>query len=139
VSVIIALITARPLLGKSDQAFQFIQEFSGFFTPGITVIFMLGLFWKRANEAGAIAAAVASVVLSYVFKMAIPDFPFMNRMGLVFLISLALAVVISLVVKARGDANRVTMEGVSFRTPTVFNIAALGIILILIALYATWW
>jgi SSS family solute:Na+ symporter len=139
VSVIIALVTARPLLGNSDQAFQFIQEFSGFFTPGITVIFMLGLFWKRANEAGAITAAVASVVLSYVFKVAMPDFPFMNRMGLVFLISLALAVLISLVVKARGDANRVTMEGVSFRTPAVFNIAGLGVILILIALYATWW
>ena len=46
---------------SSDQAFQFIQEFTGFFTPGITVIFLLGLFWKRATEAGAIAAAVASV------------------------------------------------------------------------------
>jgi SSS family solute:Na+ symporter len=139
VAVVIALITARPLLGKSDQAFQFIQEFSGFFTPGITVIFLLGLFWNRANEAGAIAAAVASVVLSYVFKMTMPDFPFMNRMGLVFLISLALAVIISLAVRGRADPNRVTMEGVTFRTPATFNIAGLGVILILIALYATWW
>ncbi|QIK78199.1 sodium/solute symporter [Sphingomonas piscis] len=139
VAVVIALLTARPLIGSSEQAFQFIQEFSGFFTPGITVIFLLGLFWKRATEAGAIAAAVASVVLSYVLKVAMPDFPFMNRMGLVFLISLALAVIISLAVKGRGDANRVTMEGVSFRTPAIFNIAGLGVILILIALYATWW
>jgi SSS family solute:Na+ symporter len=139
VSVVIALITARPLLGKSDQAFQFIQEFSGFFTPGITVIFLLGLFWKKANEAGAIAAAVASVILSYLFKTAMPDFPFMNRMGLVFLISLGLAVAISLIVRGRADPNRVTMEGVTFRTPPVFNIAGLGVILILIALYATWW
>ncbi|MEO6360675.1 MAG: sodium/sugar symporter [Sphingomicrobium sp.] len=139
VSVVIALLTARPLLGNSDQAFQFIQEFSGFFTPGITVIFLLGLFWKRANEAGAIAAAVASVVLSYVFKVAMPEFPFMNRMGLVFLISLALAVVISLTMRGRADPNRVTMEGVTFKTPPVFNIAGVGVILILIALYATWW
>jgi len=139
IAVVIALLAARPLIGSSEQAFQFIQEFSGLFTPGITVIFLLGLFWKRATEAGAIAAAVASVVLSYVFKVAMPEFPFMNRMGLVFLISLALAVVISLAVKGRGDANRVTMEGVSFRTPAVFNIAALGVILILVALYATWW
>lgn len=138
-AVVIASVMARPLLGKSDQAFQFIQEFSGFFTPGITVIFLLGLFWKRATEAGAIAAAVASVLLSYLFKVATPDLPFLDRMGLVFLISLGLAVVISLVIPGRGDANRVTMEGVSFRTPTVFNIAGLGVILILIALYATWW
>lgn len=138
-AVIIALLTARPLLGNSDQAFQFIQEFSGFFTPGITVIFLLGLFWKKASEAGAIAAAIASVVLSYAFKVGMPDFPFMNRMGLVFLISLALAVGISLMFKGRGDANRITMQGVSFATPTTFNIAGVGVILILIALYATWW
>ena len=137
--VIIALLTARPLLGNSDQAFQFIQEFSGFFTPGITVIFLLGLFWKKASEAGAIAAAVASVLLSYAFKIGMPDFPFMNRMGLVFLISLALAVGISLMFKGRGDANRITMQGVSFATPTTFNVAGVGVILILIALYATWW
>ena len=139
VSVVIALLTARPLLGESDQAFQFIQEFSGFFTPGITVIFLLGLFWKRATEAGAIVAAVASVLLSYLFKTWMPDFPFMNRMGLVFLISLALAVVISLMRPARVDSNRVTMEGVTFETPPIFNIAGVGVILILIALYATWW
>lgn len=138
-AVIIALLTARPLLGNSDQAFQFIQEFSGFFTPGITVIFLLGLFWKRANEAGAIAAALASVLLSYAFKIGMPDFPFMNRMGLVFLISLALAVAISLTFKARGDANRISMQGVTFATPTTFNVAGVGVILILIALYATWW
>jgi SSS family solute:Na+ symporter len=47
--------------------------------------------------------------------------------------------VVSLVVRGRGDANRVTMEGVTFRTPAVFNIAGVGVILILIALYATWW
>jgi solute:Na+ symporter, SSS family len=139
VAIVIALLVARPLLGKSDQAFQFIQEFSGFFTPGITVIFLLGLFWKRASEWGAIVAAVASVLLSYLFKTGLPDLPFMNRMGLVFLISLALAVVVSLVAKGRGDANRVSMEGVSFRTPGIFNVAGIGVILVLIALYATWW
>jgi len=138
-AVVIALLTARPLLGDSDQAFQFIQEFSGFFTPGITTIFLLGLFWKKANEAGAIAAAIASVVLSYVFKTWLPEIPFMDRMGIVFLASLALTVVISLVVDSRGDANRVQTEGVSFRTPGSFNIGAIGVILILIAFYATWW
>ena len=65
VAIIIAILVARPLVGSSEQAFQFIQEFSGFFTPGITVIFLLGLFWKRATEAGAIVAAVTSVLLSY--------------------------------------------------------------------------
>lgn len=138
-AIVIALLAARPLLGNSDQAFQFIQEFSGFFTPGITVIFLLGLFWKGASEAGAIAAAVASVVLSYAFKAVIPWLPFINRMGLVFLCCLALAVALSLAFKPRGEANRVSMAGVSFATPTAFNVGGIGVILILIALYATWW
>jgi SSS family solute:Na+ symporter len=139
VAIVIAIIVARPLIGSSDQAFQFIQEFSGFFTPGITVIFLLGLFWKKATEAGAIAAAVGSVALSYLFKVTMPDFPFMNRMGLVFLITLGLAVLISLTQRARPSASRITMEGVTFRTPAAFNLAGVGVILILIALYATWW
>jgi SSS family solute:Na+ symporter len=138
-AIVIALLTARPLLGGSDQAFQFIQEFSGFFTPGITVIFLLGLFWKRATEWGAISAAVASVLLSYALKMGMPDLPFMNRMGLVFLISLLLAVLVSLARPAEAASNRITMEEVDFRTPRVFNIGGVGVILILIALYATWW
>ncbi|BBD96759.1 sodium transporter [Sphingobium amiense] len=139
VAILLALLTARPLIGQSDQAFQFIQEFSGFFTPGITVIFLLGLFWKRANEAGAIAAAIGSVVLSYVFREAMPGLPFLNRMSLVFAITLALAVVLSLLVRARGDSNRITMEGVTFTTSRQFNLAGVAVILILIALYATWW
>jgi SSS family solute:Na+ symporter len=57
----------------------------------------------------------------------------------VFVVSLFLAMVVSLVVRGRGDANRVTMEGVTFRTSGAFNMAGIGVILILIALYATWW
>jgi len=139
VAVLLALLTARPLLGQSDQAFQFIQEFSGFFTPGITVIFLLGLFWKRASEAGAIVAAIASVLLSYAFKAALPDLPFLNRMAIVFLLALGLAVIVSLIRPAGREANRVAMAGVSFRTPPVFNVAGLGVVLILIALYASFW
>ena len=149
-AIVIAIFAAKPLIGQSDQAFQFIQEFSGFFTPGITVIFLLGLFWKPATEAGAIVAAITSVLLSYLLKIGIPapwlpaaanDFllPFMNRMLAVFLVSLALAVIVSLAAPARREKNVVSMEGVSFATPAVFNIGGVGVILILIALYATWW
>jgi SSS family solute:Na+ symporter len=139
VAILLAMLTARPLLGQSDQAFQFIQEFTGFFTPGITVIFLLGLFWKRANEAGAIAAAVASVLLSYAFKVWLPDLPFLDRMAIVFTAALALAVIVSLTVPARADTNRITMEGVRYTTDRSFTIAGIGVILILVALYASFW
>ncbi len=139
VATIIALVIAHPLLGGSDQAFQFIQEFSGFFTPGITVIFMLGLFWKRASEAGAISAAIASVGLSYLLKSFAPQIPFLDRMALVFLASLALAVMASMIYPARADADQISYEHVSFRTTNSFNVASLAIIAVLVALYATWW
>lgn len=147
VATLIAIFTARPLLGSLDQAFQYIQEFSGFVTPGITVIFLLGLFWPRATEAGALVGAVASVILSFVFWFpakwggieALNAVPFMNRMMIVFFVSLALAVIVSLVKPAKADSNRITMQGVSFGTTTGFNIAGVVIVLILIALYATWW
>ena len=147
VSIIIAMATARPLLGSLDQAFQYIQEFSGFVTPGITVIFLLGLFWPRATEAGALVGAVASVLLSFLFWFpaqyggieALNAVPFMNRMMIVFFASLALAVIVSLARPARAERNLITMEGVSFRTTTGFNVAAAIIIAILIALYWTWW
>jgi SSS family solute:Na+ symporter len=65
--------------------------------------------------------------------------PFMNRMGAVFLVSLALAVVVSLVTPSRADTDTIDTRGVSYKTRTGFNVAALGVILILVALYATWW
>ena len=139
VAILLAILTARPLVGSSEQAFQFIQEFTGFFTPGITVIFLLGLFWKRANEAGALAAGAASVILSWAFKAFMPTLPFLDRMGLVFLIALALAVVVSLVTRSRADTDTIDTANVSYRTDTSFNIGAFAVILILIALYATWW
>jgi hypothetical protein len=130
---------AAPLVGSSEQAFQFIQEFTGFFTPGITVIFLLGLFWKRANEAGAIAAAVSSVVLSWVLKETWASLPFMNRMGVVFLVAAALAIVISLLTRARPGTDTIETRDVVYATRTSFNVGAIAVVLILIALYATWW
>jgi SSS family solute:Na+ symporter len=139
VAVIIGIIAAKPLLGGADQVFQLIQEYTGFFTPGIVVIFMLGLFWKRATTASALVATAGSVILSLALKFGMPDMPFMNRVGWVFLLALAAAIVVSLVAPQKKVVNVVSLEGVSYKTTTGFNIAGLGVILILIALYAVWW
>jgi len=138
VATLLAILTARPLLGSFDQAFQFIQEYTGFFTPGIFVIFMLGLFWKRASEAGALAAALGSFILSLVIKQAFPDFPFINRMGVVFLFALVIAVVISLWKPAPAGRDMISTD-VDYTTSTGFNVGGVGVILILIALYTIWW
>jgi len=138
-AIMLAIATARPLLGGFDQAFQYIQEYTGFFTPGIVVIFLLGLFWKPATEAGAVSAALGSFGLSLALKIFTPNIPFMNRMGLVFLMASVLAVVVSLIWPAKVGANRIEMGGLRFKTTTAFNLGAVGVILILAALYAAWW
>jgi SSS family solute:Na+ symporter len=139
VSIILAILTARPLLGSFDQGFQYIQEYTGFFTPGIVVIFVLGLFWKRANEAGALAAAIGSFALSVVLKLAWPSLPFIDRVGLVFLLALALAVGVSLATPKANDKDFIRTDDIDYRTSTMFNMGALAVVGILTALYATFW
>jgi solute:Na+ symporter, SSS family len=135
----LAMLTAKPLLGSFDQAFQYIQEYTGFFTPGICVIFLLGLFWKRANERGALAAALGSFLLSVVLKLAWPALPFMDRVGLVFVLALIVAVLVSALTSPQPDRNFIETQGLSFTTSVTFNAGSIGVAAILIALYATWW
>ena len=139
VSLCIALVVAQPLLGEFDQAFQYIQEFTGFFTPGIVVIFVMGMFWKRATSLGALSAALGSAVFSLILKFAWPELPFMDRVGLVFLLCLALCYFVSMLDKPNTADSSVSLDKVSFTTANSFNISAVGIVLILTALYATWW
>ena len=139
VAIVLAVLAAKPLLGGFDQGFQYIQEYTGFFTPGIVVIFVLGLFWKRANEAGALAAAIGSFALSIALKLAWPELPFIDRVGLVFLLALALAVAVSLLTRHAPEKDIIETRDVDYRTRSVFNIGALAVIAILTALYTVFW
>jgi SSS family solute:Na+ symporter len=138
-AMIIAMIVAEPLLGQLDQAFQYIQEFTGFFTPGIVAIFLLGFFWKRATATSALAAAISSAVLSILFKLFWPELPFMDRVGVVFLLCIAIAVIITLFSGSKEQPNAIPLDDIDFSTSGSFNMLAIGVCLILIALYATWW
>jgi SSS family solute:Na+ symporter len=139
VALVVAMAASSPLLGHFDQAFQYIQEYTGFFTPGIVVIFLLGMFWKRATEAGALVAAVGSVLINLFYWEFLPQVPFMNRMGYAFLICLGSAVVVSLVQKPRPQSSTIDVTGIDYSTSAAFNIAGLAVISILVALYAIWW
>lgn len=139
VALIIALLMAEPLLGKFDQAFQYIQEFTGLFSPGITAIFIMGMFWKRTTSAGALAAAVGSAGFSVAFRLWWPELPFMDRIGLVFVMCIALSILVSLNTKSKDTDTSVHLSEISFVTERGFNIAALGVVVILILFYTTWW
>jgi SSS family solute:Na+ symporter len=138
-ALVIATVVARPLLGNFDQAFQYIQEFTGFFTPGIVAIFMLAIFWKNTTANGALAAAVGSAVMSLGFKLYWPSLPFIDRVGLAFLLCMGLGMLISRLEGTGPHAGAIRYNEVDTSTSSGFNLAALVIVLMLTALYATWW
>ena len=96
------------------------------------------MFWKRATANGALVAAIASGVLSFLARTYIPDVPFMDRVGYIFLTLVGIMVVFGLVEK-KEQPGAVHLGDISFATEARFNIASGVIVAILIALYALWW
>lgn len=138
VAMAIAMAAAQPLLGNFDQAFQYIQEFTGFFTPGIVAIFLLGMFWGKTTATGALLAAVGSAVLSLAMKLLLPMLPFIDRVGIVFLLCVGIAVFWSLA-RPQPQPGYIEPSGVSFSTTSGFNAAAIVVTCILAFFYITWW
>ncbi len=138
-ALIIAVIIARPLLGSFESAFQYIQEFTGLFTPGIVAIFLLAFFWKRTTANGALTAAIGSAVFSVACKIYWPSLPFMDRVGLAFILCMILGMLVSQL-ESKGDhPHAIDYAAVDISTSTGFNWATLVVILMLTGLYATWW
>ena len=136
-SLVVAVAVA-PLLGNLDQAFQFIQEFTGFVSPGALAIFLVGFFWKRANARGALAAAVGTFVCSLLMWLFLPEVSFLDRMGYVFLACVLLMVAFGW--KSKADpAKAVEIDPKLFRTTAVFKALSLCIIVILSCIYYIFW
>ncbi len=138
VAMLIAMVTAQPLLGNFDQAFQYIQEFTGFFTPGIVAIFLLGMFWEKTTATAALLAAVASALLSLAGKLLLPALPFIDRVGLVFVLCIAIGVVWSLA-RPKAQPGFIPPSGVSFATSAGFNASAVVVSCLLAFFYTIWW
>lgn len=146
ITVVVAMLLAclvAPALRNLDQAYQFIQEYVGFISPGVLSIFLLGFFWKRATANAALTSALLTIPLSTALKFlpgwtngAFPDLPFMDRMTLVFVLLLLLMVVISLADKRSKNNKQVVIIDTSmFRCSPGFIVGSTVIIGILAALY----
>ena len=135
ITIVIAMILATlvaPALKNLDQAYQFIQEYVGFISPGVLSIFLLGFFWKRTTSAAALTSAILTIPLSTALKFlpgwtngAFPDIPFMNRMGLVFVILMLLMIVMSLADKRSKDNKKIVeIDTKMFRCSPAFIIGS---------------
>ncbi|WP_435137327.1 sodium/sugar symporter [Formosa sp. A9] len=148
VALIIACIMA-PLLGGIDQAFQFIQEYTGIVSPGILAVFLLGLFWKKTTNKAAIVGALASIPIAMYFKVApkgwstsplFVDVPFMDQMGYTLILTMIVIAVVSLWQhKGADDEKGIPLSKSVFKTGPVFNVGAFTVMIILVALYSLFW
>ena len=152
VALIIGTIMA-PLLGGIDQAFQFIQEYTGIVSPGILSVFILGLFWKKTSNKGAIYGALASIPIAMFFKVGpkgwmigsslegiFPTLPFLDQMGLTAILSMIVIALVSIKEnKEKDDAKGIQLERGIFDTKSIYNIGSFALMIILAGLYSFFW
>ena len=148
VALVIACVMA-PLLGGIDQAFQYIQEYTGVVSPGILAIFILGLFWKKTTNKAAIVGALVSIPIALYFKAApkgwttspfFVDVPFMDQMGYTAVLTTIIIVIVSLLEnKGKDDKKGIPLSGKLFKTSPTFNIGAFAVMIIVAVLYAVFW
>ena len=152
VALVIAVLIA-PQLGSLGQVFQYIQEYTGVVSPGILAVFLMGLFWKKATNSGAIWGIILSIPIALYFKVG-PNtwangtaleglfvvLPFMHQMFITCLLTMGVIAIISyLEGKGQDDEKGIILTKKLFQTDPVFNISAVAISIILVALYALFW
>ncbi|MBE9600444.1 sodium/sugar symporter [Pedobacter sp. MC2016-24] len=168
-SVVIAMILGviiAPHLGIDKKGgFQFIQEYTGFFSPGIFAMFILGFFWKKTTSNAALFATLGGFSLSVLLKKlplmmnleflqpmgfsklvtqengtSIYEIPFLDRMGFVFLFCAIGMIIISIIENKRGVVPKgLEVDTSMFKTTRSFAVGALIIIGLLVALYTVYW
>jgi SSS family solute:Na+ symporter len=148
-AVVIAMVIAgivAPALKSLDQAYQFIQEYVGFVSPGVLAIFMLGLFWKRTTASAALAGAVLTIPISTVLKFlpvwtngGFPDIAFLNRMVITFVAITALMIVMSLANPKKEGEHEIEVDSSMFKITPGFAVGSVIISGVLIALYTVFW
>ena len=164
-TIIIALIVAvivAPFLGIDKKGgFQYIQEYTGFVSPGVFAMFILGFFWKKTTSNAALFATIGGFMFSIIFKFmpafvdlsflnpmgfsvpnadGIYEIPFIDRMGFVFLICVVGMYFISIYENKKGvQPNGLEVDKTMFRMSPGFTVGALIITAVLAALYTVFW
>ncbi len=133
-ALFIALFTVKPLLGGIPQAFQYIQEYSGFIYPGIITVFGLGLLWKRASSLAAVWTAIITIPLGVLFKIFLGDVPFQFRAGYIFIILVSFFIIMSLFDKKYVHAEEPAAVDKAMMKRWAQILGGAGLVMIIIAI-----
>jgi SSS family solute:Na+ symporter len=159
--MILAIIIS-PFLGIDKKGgFQYIQEYTGFVSPGIFAMFILGFFWKKATSNAALFATIGGFIFSVILKFlpmmmnlsflapigfskdngtGVYEIPFLDRMSIVFILCIIGMVLISNYENRRGvKPNGLEVDKSMFKVSTRFAVGSLIVAGILIALYTFYW
>ena len=165
IAMLLAVIIAPHLGIDKKGGFEFIQEYTGFVSPGIFAMFILGFFWKKTSSNAAMFATIGGFILSVLFKFlpnwmnleflhasgfsalvtqedgtSLYEIPFIDRMGFVFAICVVLMIMISLLDQKRGLKTKgLEIDSSMFKVNNAFLAGSLLIGGILVALYSIFW
>ena len=162
-AVLMSLVIGEKLMGEGKQGFNYIQEYTGFVSPGIFAMFVLGFFWKRTTSSAAMFAMIGGLAMSIVLKF-LPmwtnldwltpygfyqpnmdnggkfEIPFLDRMGFVFMFCFVGMAIINFIQNRRGVVTKgLEVDASMFKTSKSFAIGALIICGLLITLYTIYW
>jgi SSS family solute:Na+ symporter len=159
VSMLLAVLIA-PLMGIDKKGgFQYIQEYTGFVSPGILAMFLLGFFWKKTTSSAAMFATVGGLVFSIILKFlpgmmdlsvlapigfaidngsGVYEIPFLDRMFIVFWLVVAGMVLLSTVF-ARGKVKALIVDTKLFKVDGAFALGSAVICVALATIYGMWW
>ena len=161
VSMILGVLIAPHLGIDKKGGFQYIQEYTGFVSPGIFAMFILGFFWKKSTSNAALFATIGGFGLSLLLKFlpgmtdlswlsevgfavknssGIYEIPFIDRMGIVFVFCIIGMMIISLLEnKGAEDPKGLEIDATMFKTSTAFAVGALIVVGLIVALYSVFW
>ena len=165
IAVVLALmigVIIAPFMGIDKKGgFEFIQEYTGFVSPGIFAMFILGFFWKKTTSNAALFATVGGFIFSIILKFlpklfnlafmqpygfaakndqGIYEIPFIDRMGFVFVLCIAGMWIISMIDNRRGiKPNGLEVDRSMFKLSPAFTVGVIIVGGILTALYTLFW
>lgn len=160
-AVVLSLLVGDALMGEGKQGFQYIQEYSGFVSPGIFAMFILGFFWKKATSNAALFATIGGFITSVILKFipqwvdlsplyeygwaiananGVYEIPFMDRMLIVFAVAVIGMYAISIYENKKGVVTKgLEIDRTMFKVPTSFAVGSLLVVALLVALYSVYW
>jgi len=157
--VVAIAFTWKDILGiGSAGGFTYIQKYTGYISPGVFAMFILGMFWKRTTGGAAVTGLLTGFILCVFFNEFAPqvfgnetflytaypngkggyEIPFLICMGIAFFFAIAIMVIISLF-SPKENPKAFQLDKSMFKLKPTHVALIVLVLLVLSALYVKFW